>query len=379
MTLTQPYYIGLMSGTSLDGIDAVLTTLNADKIDIVRHASIPYPSALQQEFMALFTPDNNELQRCQQAAHQRTNFAIEVVKTICKNFRREEIIAIADHGQTIRHYPNAHPPYTLQVHQGARLAANTGITTIVDFRSKDIADGGQGAPLVPAFHQAMFADQRQHRVIVNIGGIANISLLPPTGAQASLGFDTGPGNTLLDGWCQQHTHQNYDDEGRWGSSGVTNQELLAILLQDDYFTLAPPKSTGREQFNMRWLNQKLQQRDFSACAANDIQATLAAFTARTIHLGIQTACAQSNISQQKDIEAIYVCGGGAYNSHLMQCLQAETNVPVKTTEAIGVPPKLVEAAAFAWLGKMAIERRPVDLRRTTGATRSNVLGAIYPA
>jgi anhydro-N-acetylmuramic acid kinase len=374
----QQTFVGLMSGTSLDGIDAVLAHFREGTVEIIKHTTIAYPASLQKEFIALFTPANNELTSLQKAAYQRTELVIKVLKELLSGIDRSSIVAIADHGQTIRHFPHDDPPYTLQVHQGARLAAATGINTVVDFRSKDIADGGQGAPLVPAFHQAFFADKQRHRIIVNIGGIANLSLLAPKYTGPSIGFDTGPGNTLLDAWCQQHTGVEYDEDGRWGESGNINDSCLTQLLDEDYFHLAAPKSTGREYFNLEWLKKKLKS-NIDSYPANDVQASLCALTAQTINLGIQQVCEQSGINSENALEGVYVCGGGAYNKALMQKLENLISAPVKTSDALGVPPKLVEAAAFAWLGKMAIEWKTVDLRLTTGAKHSNILGAIYPA
>lgn len=374
----QQTFVGLMSGTSLDGIDAVLAVFRDGSIEIIKHASIAYPPHLQKEFIRLFSPASNELTRLQKAAHLRTELVINVLNELLKGVDRSNIAALADHGQTIRHFPDGAPPYTLQVHQGARLAAATGINSVVDFRSKDVADGGQGAPLVPAFHQTFFADKQQHRIIVNIGGIANLSLLAPENTQPSIGFDTGPGNTLLDAWCQQHTGREYDEDGRWGESGNPDDSCVAQLLDEAYFYLAAPKSTGREYFNLEWLNKKLKDKA-ELYPANDVQASLCTLTAQTINLGIQQVCKQSGIDPKKELEGVYICGGGAYNKALMNKLDSLIHTPVYTSDALGVPAKLVEAAAFAWLGKMAIERKTVDLRLTTGAKHRNILGAIYPA
>ncbi len=379
MTYKQSLYIGLMSGTSLDSIDAVLADFHSHSVCVVRHKCIAYPASLQQELFSLLTPTDNELARVQAVQHERTNLANKLIDALCDGIDRTQIASIADHGQTIRHFPNNTPPYSVQIHQGARLAKLSGITTVVDFRSKDIADGGQGAPLVPAFHQALFADQQKYRIIVNIGGIANISLLPPAGHHGNLGFDTGPGNTLLDLWSQQHTGKSFDDQGQWAASGNVNQPLLAHLLDEDYFRINPPKSTGREQFNLDWLKHKLQKLNPDTYANNDVQSTLAEFTVRTISLGIAQACQQAKINPDKAIEGIYICGGGACNTHLMQTLQQKTNMPVQSSKVLGVPPQQVEATAFAWLGKMAITQQVVDLRHTTGAKYANILGAIYPA
>ena len=277
MPSKTPYYIGLMSGTSLDGIDGVLLSFTGKKINLIKHAEIAYPKALQQAFFALFTPANNEIERSQLAGIIRAELAAQLVDTLCCDIDRSQVRAIADHGQTVRHCPNVAPPYSVQIHQGARLAELSSITTVVDFRSKDIASGGQGAPLVPAFHQAFFSCQKQHRLIVNIGGICNISLLKPNDTQALFGFDTGPGNTLMDIWATQHINKAYDHHGNWACSGEVNTALLAHFMEDDYFMRTPPKSTGREHFNLAWLTDKLatfKSRNKGPLEANDVQARL---------------------------------------------------------------------------------------------------------
>jgi len=379
MKLKQQYYIGLMSGTSLDGIDAVLIDFSAHKISVMQHAEIAYPDSLREAMLALLQPAHNEIERIQQACQQRNQLALKLIDQLSLNVGRQPIIAIADHGQTIRHFPEADPAYTLQIHRAAELAELSGIDCVVDFRSKDIAAGGQGAPLVPAFHQAYFSDARLHRVIVNIGGLANISLLTPGTENASTGFDTGPGNTLLDAWCQQHTGAPYDVDGNWAASGEINPALLSDLMADKYFHRAPPKSTGREYFNPAWLAHKLSAGDYREIKDVDVQASLTALTAHSINLGIQQACQQAGIDPEHALQGVYVCGGGAYNLSLMQQLAKHIAAPVYTSEALGVPPKLVEATAFAWLGKQAIDGKAVDIRQTTGARHNSILGALYRA
>jgi anhydro-N-acetylmuramic acid kinase len=375
----EQYYIGLMSGTSLDGIDGVLASFSGNGIEVLRHAEMPYPDSLREALLALLSPADNEIERVEQAGHQRNVLAIRVIELLCDGIDRKAVIAVADHGQTIRHFPNADPPYTLQLHQAAALAELSGFDCIVDFRSKDIAAGGQGAPLVPAFHQAYFADTRQHRLIVNIGGLANISLLAPGTSTSTIGFDTGPGNTLLDAWCQKQTGNPYDKNGEWAASGQVNKALLSHFLLDEYFHQPPPKSTGREYFNPDWLRQKLIAGGYTELPAADIQASLTALTAHSILLGLQQACSLSGIDPDKALEGVYICGGGAYNGFLMHQLDTRFTASVQSSEMLGVPPKRVEAAAFAWLGKQAVEQRTVDLQRTTGARHNNVLGAIYRA
>lgn len=378
MPLNKQYYIGLMSGTSLDGIDGVLVDFNHDEIRVLQHAAINYPDPLRAALLALLIPANNEIERMEQASFERNRLALELIDQLCIGIDREEVVTIADHGQTIRHYPDAHPAYTLQLHRAAEMAELSGIDCVVDFRSKNIAAGGQGAPLVPAFHQAYFADARQYRVVVNIGGIANISLLAPDAENTTIGFDTGPGNTLLDTWCQQQTGKPYDVDGMWAASGQINHALLSMLMEDAYFQQPPPKSTGREYFNPAWLQKKLLAGHYGALDHADIQASLTALTARSIALGVQQACELSGIPVSA-LQGVYVCGGGASNQFLMHQLATHISAPIKSSEELGIPPQLVEATAFAWLGKQAIDGRAVDLKRATGACHNSILGALYRA
>ncbi len=377
MTDLPAYFIGLMSGTSLDGIDGVLASFTQDRALVHRHAATRYPEPLKRAFEQLLTPGDNEIERMQLAQQQRNQLACHLVNDLCKELERSQVTAIADHGQTIRHCPQANPPYSLQLHDGAALAECSGIDSIVDFRSQDIAAGGQGAPLVPAFHQAFFAHQEKYRVIVNIGGIANISLLAPGNGPSSSGFDTGPGNTLLDSWCRIHTGQAYDDQGQWAASGRVREGLLTALLADAYFRQPPPKSTGRETFNHAWLEKQLRRGGFSNLPPEDVQASLSALTAHAIHLGIQQACAFKEIDPEAALEGIYLCGGGVNNHLLLEQIVALSPVTVHSTEQLGVPPQLVEATAFAWLGHEALNRRSIRLHHTTGARHDIILGAVY--
>ncbi|MGD8484134.1 MAG: anhydro-N-acetylmuramic acid kinase, partial [Thioalkalispiraceae bacterium] len=278
-----------------------------------------------------------------------------------------EITAIGSHGQTLRHYPHGQYPSTLQIADANIIAEQTGITTVSDFRRRDMAAGGQGAPLVPAFHQVIFHDPTQDRVILNIGGIANITLLPANGVVS--GFDTGPGNCLLDSWVQQHLSINYDRDGEWGASGHVHPGLLERMSNDAYFSLASPKSTGREYFNLSWLNDIL--RSFPNLAAQDIQATLVELTARSISDAISETL--------PGCKQVMVCGGGIHNQHLMQRLdELLVEQRLLSTEQAGIAPDWVEAMAFAWLAKQTLENKPGNLPDVTGARKAVVLGAIYP-
>ena len=373
-----------MSGTSLDGIDGVLACFDDHRVEILRHQEIAYPDELRARFKALNTRSTNEIELIQHASQHRSNLVLELIEQLTTGIDREHVVAVADHGQTVRHFPEADPPYSLQLHQGARLAELSGIDCVVDFRSRDIAAGGQGAPLAPAFHRAFFTDPQDFRAVVNIGGIANISLLPPQGRSDALGFDTGPGNTLLDIWCEQHTGKMFDLNGHWAASGEVDALLLERMMQDPYFAQTLPKSTGREHFNLSWIKQRLEttpprQASQHQATPADIQATLLALTVGTIQSGLQLALEHCKPNARQELEEIYICGGGACNPYLMQQLSQTLSIPVNSSAALGVPPMQMEAAAFAWLGKQAIERQPIDLRHITGARHPALLGAVYRA
>jgi len=377
--INEPLYIGLMSGTSLDGIDGALVQFSQNQLKVIRHREIAYPEALRKAFAGLILPGGNEIERMQAAASTRSILACQLIRDLCSDTDLNHITAIADHGQTLRHFPDANPAYTLQLHQGAVLAELSGLDCVVDFRSKDIAAGGQGAPLVPAFHQQYFAGTAGHRAVVNIGGIANISLLQP-GLQASAsGFDSGPGNTLMDIWCERHTGASFDLNGNWAASGRVQPELLKHLLNEPYLQHNPPKSTGRETFNENWLAQKLEPFPSASMQAEDIQATLLAFTVHSIEQNLQIACRQAGLDSSADLEGVYICGGGACNPRLMSQLTTQITAPVFSSTRLGIPPKQVEATAFAWLGKQCVEQTAIDLCRTTGARHPNILGTIYRA
>lgn len=376
---SESYYIGLMSGTSLDGIDGVLVRFAQTGIQVARHAEISYPDALSKAFSGLILPGNNEIQRMQAASHARCGLTHQLVKQLTQGIDLSQINAIADHGQTLRHFPDADPAYTMQVHQGAKLAELSGIDCVVDFRSKDIAAGGQGAPLVPAFHQQYFSSKTAPRAVINIGGIANISLLQPGSLSAASGFDSGPGNTLMDIWCEQHTGARFDLDGKWAASGRIQPALLEHLLADPYFQQAPPKSTGRESFNAEWLANKLAPFSATQMRAEDIQATLLSLTVYSITQNLQLASQSAGLQSTSDLEGVYICGGGACNRHLMSQLECQISAPLHSSEQLGIPPQQVEATAFAWLGKQCIEQKPIDLCRTTGARQPNILGTIYRA
>jgi len=370
-------YIGLMSGTSLDGVDGVLASLPDDgqPMATLATAYVPFPQDLRAALMALQANGENELQREALAANQLADHYAQCVAQLLEKsvIPAAYIRAVGVHGQTIRHRPEL--GYTRQTNNPSLLAELCGIDVIADFRSRDVAAGGQGAPLVPAFHQAVFGSDEEMRVAVNIGGISNISILPAGKLAATSGFDTGPGNVLMDAWIARHQGQSYDAGGAWGASGNVDATLLAALRSDAYFALQPPKSTGRDLFHAAWLDARLQA--FTQLPPADVQATLTAFTATTI--------ADAIIEHAPAAAALYVCGGGAYNGYLLellaQALQAGAGrtIPVMSTDMLGVAPNHVEALAFAWLAQRFCLRLPGNLPTVTGARGLRVLGGLYPA
>jgi len=367
----EALYIGIMSGTSLDGVDVVLVDFSPAYPNLIHSLCLPYPAELKAELALLAQPADNEIERLGLVEADLADCYATTVELLLQQagVDRGRICAIGCHGQTIRHRPNARQPFSYQIGDQHRLAMLTQIPVIADFRRKDIAYGGQGAPLVPAFHQAIFASPAQGRCILNIGGIANITLLVPH--QAVQGFDTGPGNCLMDTWMFQQQGQPYDANGAFAASGQPDAQLLALLLNDPYFSQTGPKSTGREYFQSDWLQQRLTQRqltDGKVPAPADVQRTLSRFTAGTIALAVSRFV----------VGEIYVCGGGAHNAQLMQDLRdLLPQCRVHTTEALGVHPDWVEAMAFAWLAYAFDEQIPGNVPAVTGASEALVLGVRY--
>ncbi|HYR05949.1 MAG TPA: anhydro-N-acetylmuramic acid kinase [Gallionella sp.] len=357
-------YVGLMSGTSLDGIDAVLVDLGEPQPGLLAKHYAPFDDALRANLLALHQPGHNELHRTQLTSNQLARLYAAAVNTLLNTAgsSNTKIKAIGCHGQTIRHCPEH--GYSLQIGNAALLVELTGIDVVSDFRSRDIAAGGQGAPLVPAFHDKVLRHPDRHRVIVNIGGISNLTNLPP--GAATSGFDCGPGNLLMDAWCMQHLGKPYDDSGTWASSGKVLPALLEKMLDEPFFALQPPKSSGRDLFNMAWLHGKLQGSE----SAEDVQATLLELTCRTIAQAIRQHCSGA-------IE-IYLCGGGSHNltlHHRLATLLPGSNV--RTTDVLGVNGDYLEAIAFAWLAQQALHGKPTSLPQVTGAKHSCILGAVY--
>ncbi|MEY2617355.1 MAG: hypothetical protein RL522_357 [Pseudomonadota bacterium] len=373
-------YIGLMSGTSLDGVDGVLADFDTQPPRILGHASAPLPCELRAELLALNTEGANELHRAALAANALMRVYALVVQALLEKSQTSAraVRAIGAHGQTVRHRPQAFDGtgYTIQLCQPALLAELTGIEVVADFRSRDVAAGGQGAPLAPFFHRAWFGQPGQALALLNVGGISNLTVLRADGTQR--GFDCGPGNALMDGWCQRHRGVPFDDQGTWAASGTVSMPLLSHLLAEPYFIAPPPKSTGRDLFHLPWLESRLATHAASLPAGEpplgpaDVQATLAELTART--------CADDMRRHAPDVTRLVVCGGGAFNTHLMRRLAALLpGVQVVTSDEAGLPPLQVEAAAFAWLARKAVLREPLDLKSTTGARGARVLGGVYPA
>jgi anhydro-N-acetylmuramic acid kinase len=371
-------YIGLMSGTSLDGVDGVLADLDAAArpdaaIRVLAHRHAAFPQPLRARLLQLNSRGDDELHLAALAANALTRVYSQVVEQLLRHcgLQPAQIRAIGAHGQTVRHRPQEFDDsgYTLQLLNGALLAEGTGIDVVCDFRSRDVAAGGQGAPLVPALHAALFADDAQDVAVLNLGGIGNLTLLARSGPV--LGFDCGPGNALLDAWCQQCCGTDFDVDGQWAASGNVDQSLLQQLLREPFLARRPPKSTGRDLFNPAWLASALQGRG-SALEPADVQATLAEFTV--------SAATAALHAYAPGTRRLLVCGGGAFNLHLMRRLAAHLPaVAVQSTAERGMPPQQVEALAFAWLARAFDLRRPGNLPSVTGARGPRLLGALYPA
>jgi anhydro-N-acetylmuramic acid kinase len=369
--MTDSLLLGLMSGTSMDGIDAALLHIGVDGFRLLESLEYPIPDATRHAIAALCHTGDAEIERMGRLDRELGRLFAEASLALLERSATDpgRVRAIGSHGQTIRHCPpSSHPPgsaFTLQIGDPNTIAEITGITTVADFRRRDIAAGGEGAPLAPAFHAAAFSDPLKDRAVVNIGGIANISVLQEQGTS---GFDTGPGNTLLDLWIQKHQSISYDNSGIWAASGRVHAGLLQTFLQTDYLQIPPPKSTGKELFNLAWLEQALEQSGTAGLKPEDIQATLAEFTATTICNGIPPGVGE-----------IYVCGGGAANTDLMSRLQRQAgSVPVASTSALGIDPSWVEAAAFAWLAHRCLEGLAGNVPGVTGASGERILGAVHP-
>lgn len=360
-------YIGLMSGTSMDGIDAALVDIGESAIRILHTRDQPYPSRLRHDLLAATAiPLREELPQLDELNRRTGECFRDAALALLRDagINAAAVTAIGSHGQTVRHQPNAPLPFTLQIGDPEIIAVGTGITTVADFRSADIAAGGQGAPLTPFFHQWLFAAPDIDRVILNIGGIANVTLLSP--GHATIGFDTGPGNTLMDAWTRKHRSAPYDHNGDWANSGNLNPALLRRFLADEYFAASPPKSTGFEHFNLRWIAAA----DISNISAPDVQATLCALTAQSIADAVHRFAPRTS--------ELLVCGGGVHNAVLMgQIAALLPTTSVASTMTAGLHPDWVEAVAFAWLAKRRLSGLPGNLPHVTGAREAVELGTIH--
>ncbi len=353
-----------MSGTSLDGIDAVLVDLSRPQPLQLAYHYLPFDDALKSSLLELHLPGHNELHLAQVAGNLLARMYAQSITALLSQtgIAATRILAIGCHGQTIRHRPEQ--GYSLQIGNAALLSELTGITVVNDFRSRDIAAGGQGAPLVPAFHDHVLRHPDIHRVIINIGGISNLTNLAPN--LPASGFDCGPGNLLMDAWCAQHTGKPYDKNGAWAASGRVLPELLELMLEEPFFSAAPPKSSGRDLFNSTWLLGRLKGDE----AAVNVQATLLELTCRTIAQAIRQHCGNAR--------EVYLCGGGAHNQSLSDRLSALLpDCSIQTTGVLGLDSDFMEAIAFAWLAQQAMHRKPANLPLVTGARHPCILGAIY--
>ena len=369
-------FIGLMSGTSVDGVDGVLADFGGGEglrpTRTLAHVHRPMPDALAQELLALNRPGADELERAAAATWQLMRLYADVVQQLLRqaSLRPADVAAIGAHGQTVRHRPRAFDGggYTLQLANGAQLAEWAGIDVVCDFRSADVAAGGQGAPLVPAFHAACWGGAGEDRAVLNVGGIANLTLLHADGSVQ--GFDTGPGNLLMNLWATRTQGRAYDAEGVIADSGHVHPALLGDLLQEPYFAAAPPKSTGRDDFHADWLDARLSRH--AGVAAADVMSTLCELTARTVFDALHRA--------MPGVRRLRVCGGGAFNRSLMRRLgELLRGVDIGSTAVDGVPPDQVEALAFAWLAARRLAGHPASMPAVTGARGPRVLGALYPA
>jgi anhydro-N-acetylmuramic acid kinase len=364
-------FIGVMSGTSLDGIDVAIVDFDSGAMQLKAAETYPFETSLRRDLLKLINQGQAQLQQLGQIDMALGYAYSDAINQLLAetHIAAADIKAIGCHGQTVYHAPDVAYPFSMQIGNAHVIAEKTGINTIADFRQRDIILGGQGAPLVPAFHQALFHDPAHNRVVANIGGIGNITILPADTQQTVSGFDTGPGNVLLDQWYQQHHNDLYDENGQWARDAEIDEDLLGLLLADPFLQQPAPKSTGREYFNLNWLTQKLVELD-KPIKASAVQKTLLQMTAQSISDAI--------VSYADNTEQVYVCGGGAHNAVLMQAISdALPDMQIDTTATLGLAPDWVEACAFAWLARQFILQQAGNLPAVTGASKATVLGALY--
>lgn len=375
--MPKELFFGIMTGTSADGIDVILSSISTSAIDNIDSESLDFTDDIKNEIKALCCPSNNELYRAHSLGIKLSLMSADIVNAIMKrnSLCPSQISAIGFHGQTIRHHPDTNPAFSIQIGCASTLAHHTKIKTICDFRMADIAAGGEGAPLVPAFHETAFRSNNENRLIINIGGIANITLLPADKDLEISGFDIGPGNTLLDEWIFKHKQKSYDAEGSWAKTGQVISGLLKEMMNDAYIKKTAPKSTGKEYFNLNWLIQLSDS--CGNLKPEDIQRTLLEFTCLSISSSVNSIIEYSK-SQQPF--CIYLCGGGVNNTALLERLKLlNQKVKIKSTLDLGLHPQLVEASAFAWLASRTNAGLHGNLKAATGASKNKVLGGIYPA
>lgn len=366
------HFIGLMSGTSADAIDAALVSLSGDELDVIDYRQYPLDTAIRHSLRNVSPASSIEsITELDHRTGRHFGMAARALLEV-NGMRPDQVRAIGSHGQTVMHLPRATPPRTLQIGDPNLVAALTGITTIADFRRADMAAGGQGAPFAPAFHAWKFHSSQADRVVLNIGGIANITILPHSSDMDARGFDTGPGNTLMDVWIQQCQGRDYDEYGRWAAGGEVQQDLLDSMLADPYFSRPPPKSTGKDDFNPAWIAAHRDKAGCSSCRDEDVQATLLELTAVSIADAVSAHAAGT-------VEML-ACGGGIHNPALVRRLQSLLpGIAVTSTGDHGIEPDAVEAVTFAWLARQRLENIPANLPSVTGAGRAAVLGAVYEA
>jgi anhydro-N-acetylmuramic acid kinase len=380
MAADSELFIGLMSGTSVDGIDVALVSFRGNQVELKGQYLYPIDDSTKQQIISISTPEQqsdgfDQVEALAELDVELGRLFAKATKQLLKqkNLTANDIRAVGSHGQTIRHRPNRAAPFSIQIGDPNIIAELTGIDTIADFRRMDIAAGGQGAPLVPAFHDSLFRNKKQSRVILNLGGIANITILHKDTDQSVVGYDTGPANTLLDNYfCRQFpdSHLDFDKDSLFAKTGQTNQALLATLLSDEYFNQSLPKSTGREYFSLNWLDKSLAQLT-EKILPEDIQRTLLELTV----ISIKDAINAQNIDNYQ----VYACGGGMHNSFLLERLSDELSTIILTTNAVGIDGDYLEAMTFAWLARQRILELPGNLPSVTGASKAKVLGSVYLA
>ena len=365
-------YAGLMSGTSMDGIDAVLVEFNEAQLKLIASHSQPIPASLKTKLSLLsLNSESATIDMLGEADAELGDLFAEAINELLSNagVQANQVRGIGSHGQTIRHRPDLPSRFTMQIGDANKISYKTGITTVADFRRKDMAANGEGAPLAPAFHRQVFHSDNENRAVLNIGGISNLSYLPKDNTQACFGFDCGPGNILMDAWIQQHQQQAFDKNGEWAASVSADKNFVSKLMNDPFIQQQPPKSTGKEHYNLDWLEQ---QENLKQLSAAQVQASLCQFTCDSITDAVK--------NYMPELNRLIVCGGGAHNAHLMSLLSSSLpEIKIESSEIHGIHPDWVEAIAFAWLASKTLNKKSGNLPAVTGADKPVILGAIYPA